>query len=445
MTERRLDVHLDTARVAELADVDGIWRLTYYPAWREGKDAIPLSPHLPLAPEFILDSATRRPVQWFFDNLLPEEALRTRMAREARIGEADAFGLLEAYGAESAGALTLLRPGEPLPAGGLIQLDDQALLERVRALPRETLPHRAPKKMSLAGAQNKLAVVLRDSEIYEPQGSTPSTHILKPNHPDADAYPHSAVNEWFTMALAARLGLDVPEVGHRHVPGQQSAEGHEAIYVVRRFDRVERGEAVRRLHAIDACQALNVDRAYKYRQMTIEALNDLANLARSRAATRVKLFRWVAFNVMVANADAHLKNLSFLATPGGYELSPHYDLVSTGCFDAHGDPARWGEIPMSLPLPGANSFAQVTAASLVELGQAFQLRPQVASRLLETMRSRVVAEADALIAEYEGREFPRSAAMLRAGELRVLRQVRHVVISEMALRLVPPQRTPAHG
>jgi serine/threonine-protein kinase HipA len=437
VTERRLDVFLDALRVAELVDVDGIWRLTYDSAWCARKDSIPLSPHLPLSTAPIIDSATLRPVQWFFDNLLPEEALRARMAREARVGEPDGFGLLEAYGAESAGALTLLKPGEPFPAGALIPLDERGLLERIRSLPRETLPHRAPKKMSLAGAQNKLAVVLREGEVFEPQGSTASTHILKPNHPDADVYPHSAVNEWFTMALAARLELDVPTVGHRHVPAHESAEGHEAIYVVRRFDRSERDDNVRRLHAIDACQALNLDRAYKYRQMTVESLIALANLARSRAATRIRLFRWTVFNVMVANADAHLKNVSFLATPGGYELSPHYDLVSTGCFDAHANPAQWRDIPMSLRLPGAENFGQASAASLLQFAQALLLRPQVAARLVEGMRSRVITAADSLVAEYEARELPASAAILRAGELRVLRQIRHVVIAEMARQLAP--------
>lgn len=435
MTERWLDVFLDANRVAELADVDGIWRLTYDAAWLARRDSIALSPHLPLGTEPILDGATRRPLQWFFDNLLPEEALRTRLAREARVDDADAFGLLEAYGAESAGALTLLKPGTSFPAGSLVPLDEQGLLQRIRSLPRETLPNQAPKKMSLAGAQNKLAVVLKGAEIFEPEGAAPSTHILKPNHSDADAYPHSAVNEWFTMALAARLELDVPEVGHRYVPTAESDGGHEAIYTVRRFDRAESVEGVRRLHAIDGCQALNLDRAYKYSQMTVENLLAMANLARSRAATRIKLFRWTVFNVLVANADAHLKNISFLATPGGYELSPHYDLVSTGCFDAHGDPARWREIPMSLRLPGAQLFAEARADSLVQLGEALQLRPQVAARVVEAMRSRVVAEADALIAQYEACQFPASAAILRAGEFRVLRQVRHVVIGEMAQQL----------
>lgn len=438
MTERRLNLFLDAGRIGELHDVDGIWRFVYDPAWIARAEAIALSPHVPLSPEPLTDGATHRPLQWFFDNLLPEEALRTRLAREARVDEADAFGLLEAYGSESAGALTLLRDGEEMPPGAINPLDDLTLLQRIRNLPRETLENRAPKKMSLAGAQNKLAVVIWEGQVFEPVGASASTHILKPNHPDAEVYPHSAVNEWFTMALAARLGLEVPSVSHRYVPSANSPEGYEAIYVVERFDRAREGELVRRVHAIDGCQALNLDRAFKYRAMATERLLEIANLTRSRAATRMKLFRWTIFNILVANADAHLKNLSFLMTPAGLELAPFYDLVSTGCFDAHATPAGWRDaVEMSLKLPTADHFGSVTVAALVQLGEAFLLRPQVAGRAIEALRSRVEAAADALIQEYEHRPFPEGAAILRAGELRVLRQVRHVVIAEMARLLRP--------
>ncbi|OXH89050.1 toxin HipA, partial [Burkholderia multivorans] len=92
------------------------------------------------------------------------------------------------------------------------------------------LTHDAPKKMSLAGAQHKLPVVLRDGRLFEPSGQAVSTHILKPNHPHAHDYPHSVVNEWFVMTLARRVGLDVPDVERRYVPAP--------VYVIRRFDRI---------------------------------------------------------------------------------------------------------------------------------------------------------------------------------------------------------------
>src|SRR3546814_2173862 len=92
-----------------------------------------------------------------------------------------------------------------------VALADAELSARIRALPQHSLAAGAQKCMSLAGAQHKLAVILRDGQLLQPVGSEPSTHILKPDHPDPD-YPHSAVNEWFVMRLARRM-----EIGRAHV------------------------------------------------------------------------------------------------------------------------------------------------------------------------------------------------------------------------------------
>src|SRR3546814_626499 len=146
------------------------------------------------------------------------------------------------------------------------------LFRSIRALPQHSLAAGAQKCMSLAGAQHKLVVILRDGQLLQPVGSEPSTHILKPDHPDPD-YPHSAVNEWFVMRLARRMGLTVPDVSRRYVP--------EPLYLIERFDRSLGPAGVQRLHAIDACQLLNLDRQFKYQQGSIE------DTARSHVSTTV--------------------------------------------------------------------------------------------------------------------------------------------------------------
>lgn len=82
--------------------------------------------------------------------------------------------------------------------------------------------------MSVAGAQNKLLVVYRDGQLFEPVGVEPSTHILKPDH-ISDDYPASVINEYVMMRLADKLGLGSPKVYRRYVP--------EPVYIVERFDR----------------------------------------------------------------------------------------------------------------------------------------------------------------------------------------------------------------
>ncbi|MEB3734178.1 HipA domain-containing protein [Halopseudomonas pachastrellae] len=149
-------------------------------------------------------------MQWYFDNLLPEEGQRTLIAEAAGVAIADAFALLQHFGAESAGSITLLPPGERPQPGSTQPLSAVTLSQRIQSMPEVPLAQRAAKRMSLAGAQHKVAVIYRDGQLLEPVGSEPSTHILKPNHPGED-WRHSVINEWFVMTLAGRVGLPVPQ------------------------------------------------------------------------------------------------------------------------------------------------------------------------------------------------------------------------------------------
>ena len=108
MSPRTLVARIDDALVGQLQETAGLWSFQYSEAWLSAPDRFALSPALPLQPEPISDGASSRPVQWYFDNLLPEEGQRTLLAKDARIDVADAFSLLAWYGAESAGSLTLL-------------------------------------------------------------------------------------------------------------------------------------------------------------------------------------------------------------------------------------------------------------------------------------------------------------------------------------------------
>jgi serine/threonine-protein kinase HipA len=248
MNSRSLRASINQTEVGTLHEVDGLWGFQYADAWRNNPRGFALSPHLPLTTESLLDGASLRPVQWYFDNLLPEEGQRVLLADDAGLDTADAFGLLAWYGAESAGSVTLLPPdAEPETVEPLRPLADDALEARIRQLPKAPLTHAAIKRMSLAGAQHKLAVVLQEGALFEPAGATPSTHILKPDHPDED-YPHSVINEWFVMRLAKRLGLDVPDVHRRYVPS--------SVYLIDRFDRILDAQGWQRSHVIDACQLL---------------------------------------------------------------------------------------------------------------------------------------------------------------------------------------------
>lgn len=410
---RRLEILLDDARVGELREQGNLWTLAYTADWQAG--GFDLSPALPRASGEVVDGASQRPVQWYFDNLLPEEGARALLARDAGLDGADAFGLLSRFGPESAGALTLLPPGHALAPARLRPLPDAELSARIRALPRLPLDHDAPKRMSLAGAQHKLPVVLHDGGLWEPVGRAASTHLLKPDHERVDDYPHSAANEWFCMRLAAACGLPVPEVALRRVP--------EPVYVVRRFDRAGEALDARRLYALDACQLLSIDRVFKYQEAHVARLVELVGVCRRPAATRLALLRWHCFNVLIGNGDAHLKNLSFLVRPDGIELAPHYDLLSTAVYRASG----WAQADIVIPTAGAQRFGDIRRDHVIAFAQALGVPARVAIRQLQVMLEAIVPAAHRLLDTDEASADP--------GEARLLRQIVHGPLFDAVARL----------
>ncbi|MBR8066784.1 HipA domain-containing protein [Burkholderia ambifaria] len=429
MAARTLIASANGVRMGTLTDDKGIWSFAYDPQWLASAAAYPLSPAFALRADTFTDTSTDRPVQWFFDNLLPEEGMRTSLAREAKVDAADAWGLLAYFGRESAGALTLLADGEREAPGSLQPLSLDELERRIQAMPERALTATAPKRMSAAGAQQKLLLVLRgdapDYTLYEPVGSEPSMHLLKPDM-RAAGYPHSAINEFFCMKLARKMGLDVPDVHFLRAPS--------ACYVIDRFDRDVASAPAGRVHTIDAMQLLNYDRGFKYQRANAQELARAIERTSTRALARLSVFRWTVFNVVVGNADAHLKNLSFFVDARGYRLAPFYDIVSTVVYhtpthrpDHRGD--HWPHCELTMPLGNATRFADIDVDALIAFGEALGLRGKAAAselrRFLEPLDRHVAQTLD------EVREIARPDA----GEMRLLNSIVAMPIAEMGRAL----------
>lgn len=430
---RELCAYIDKAFVGTLSENTGVWSFKYDEAWV--KHGYELSPGLPLTTVRHEDGGTIRPVQWFFDNLLPEADARlqlmTFMKNDVTVG-VDAWSMLAYFGAESAGALTLLPPGTALPEAGLVPLSDDALEARIKAMPRQPLSAKAPKKMSLAGAQQKLAIVMIDGQLFEPTGTRASTHILKPDVLSKH-YPCSAVNEWFSARLAQRMGLVVPQVELRYVPSP--------VYIIERFDRKRTGEQVERLHTLDALQLLTLSAQAKYAESGIKALTDVLSKCRTTAMARVTLFRWTLYNILIANSDAHLKNISLISGTGGYELAPHYDLLSTGAWArpellGQGE-ARWPDIEMSFPITDVLQYRDLRREHLEAFALQLGIRATSFNREFNKMVGGIDVAAAELEAEFEARtDIPDTA---RASQMRMLRSIRFLPIKTMTIQLQQPK------
>jgi serine/threonine-protein kinase HipA len=376
-------------------DVDrGTWSFEYDRRYASSlPTAFPLSTHFPLdGPPKTFDTPDDRRVEWYFANLLPEGGVRRAIASYARLDPDDTLGLLRAFGEESAGALSLLVPGvepvfAPEPAERYIALTDEDLRAAIHDLPRVPLLAAGGRaKMSLAGARHKLGVRWCDGRFLLPKGGGggASSHILKPDNARPEAYPFCPANEHFIMSLARAVHLPVPATALVHLP--------EPIYVVERYDRtVDQVGIVRRLHQIDLCQLLNRWPAFKYEAdggATFADVFEAANLTRQPAAAKNQLIRWLVFDYLVGNSDAHAKNVSFLVSRDGFTLAPFYDLL---CVRAYGDDT------LAMTVGGEDKYGIVTGASWDALATALGLRPAFLRRVRRELARDVVRAAEALI------------------------------------------------
>lgn len=441
MATRELAVSIDEEPVGDLRESGNLWHFEYSPAWAGAAAGFDLAPALPRSQLLHSDGATYRPVQWYFDNLLPEEGLRLILAKEARLPADDAFALLAYFGAESAGSLVLRSPREPVPEQrGMRPLPLAELSRRIANLPKASLSQGAPKKMSLAGAQHKLPILFDHGRLFEPLSATASTHILKPNHPLADHYPSSVMNEYFTMRLAKEVGLTVPNVHRMYVP--------QPVYIVERFDRARRAslDDARRLHVIDTCQLLNKSPGFKFSGASVDTLAQAVELCRERALARQHLYRWLVFNVLVGNADNHLKNISFGVDAAGIHLAPAYDLLCTAVYETRAmasQSSTWPDTSMTIPLGDAMTFGEVTRTHAVAAGRALGLAERTAERLLADLVRAAPAAVEQLIAEIQAdmsealaaSPDPEVARAYVEGEMRMLRAIQKIVIEAMVGRL----------
>ena len=321
-----LTVWWDGRTVGQLSiDRSGEMRFVYSQNWLEDETAPPLSVSLPKQAE----PFSRRQARPFFEGLLPEESQREIIAAALGVSKGNEFRLLERLGGEVAGALVLWPEGETPPdpgrGGSATPLSETDLIAILDRLPRRPmLAGESELRLSLAGAQSKLPVVLVDGGIALPTPGQPTTHILKP---PIDRFEATTENEAFAMHLAARMGLDVAPVEPRRVAGRP-------FLLVERYDRERLPDGqVCRLHQEDFCQALGVFPERKYASEGGPGFRQCFELVR-RACTRpgveaLKLLDAAIFQVLVGNADAHGKNYSLLHKDRAVVLAPLYDLLST--------------------------------------------------------------------------------------------------------------------
>lgn len=324
---RYLDVYFKNTKAGVLGqDSDGTLAFVYDTNYLQfGGSAISFS--MPLREEHYSDQVVRP----FFSGLLPDEGARQRLAGALGLSPGNAFGLLEVIGGECAGALSLYRSGETTAAAdedGVEVLTSERLAELIGKLRgRPLLGGEEGVRLSLAGAQDKLAVVVQGDAIGLAKGGRPTTHILKPV---IEGLEGTVENELFCLRLAGRLNLPVPAVGMRW-------SGETAFLLIERYDRTRAPHGqIDRLHQEDFCQALSIPPELKYEEEGgpgAQRSIDLINRACGRpAADRLRFIRMLLLHYLVGNADAHGKNYALLYQTNTPDLAPLYDVVCTAAY-----------------------------------------------------------------------------------------------------------------
>ena len=423
----QLRVLSDGAWIGTLDVTEGRWSFAYAPEWT----IHPLAPGFPLTVRDYQDAGEHRPVEWFFENLLPEGRLRELIAFRDRVDPRDSWAFLVRHGQDTAGALSLVpvNPDGEVPGEVLVPLSQEDLQAKIEESRKRNLPLMASWddiRMSLAGAQEKLGLRIDpDGVMFLPEGTAASTHIVKPENASAD-FPFCPANEFFCMRLADELKVPVPQVSLRHLP--------EPLYIIERFDRnrpkLKNGEGaspIKRLHQIDLCQALGVSPSRKYESEGGLGLYHLFEVLLGpfidRPAVAVNaVIQWVAFNYLIGNLDAHAKNIAFLLRGQKAEVAPFYDML---CVEAYLPRAT-----MSMSIAGENKPGWVEGIHWDAL--AYEAR--VAPRLVRGVLSRMNAALPDAISKVIGDErlLPVERNFIRTKILPVITERQEFLVDALA-------------
>lgn len=333
-----LDVYLHRDLLGRLERLPGAeLSFSYGPDMAES-EGLPLSLSLPPRGEPYSDRECRP----FFSGLLPEGGFLKAVARALGVSAGNPFSVLREIGGECAGAVSLVPAGTAPPfdlSPSPRWLDDAALAGVLEDLPSRPLligfdSEEDVLRLSLAGAQNKLPLLVEDGRLGITGGSPPSTHIVK--KPDLQL-PDLIANEAYCLALARQAGLDAARA-------EPIAVGEQEGLLVTRYDRSTSTAdgRVHRIHQEDFCQALGYVPEAKYEGEGGPGVAKCSELLRAYAAAPARdIFGFLdalLFNLLIRNADAHSKNYSLLldgdGTPG---MAPLYDLL---CVSVYG--GRYG-------------------------------------------------------------------------------------------------------
>lgn len=347
-------------------------RFIYEESWLASARVRPLSLSLPITPDRTVAGPV---VANFFDNLLPDdERIRRRVSARFKVGSTDVFELLQAIGRDCVGAVQLLPPEQPPTGFDRVEyeaLDDQSVARHLRGVAAEPGlgADQDPDdlRISIAGAQEKTALLRVDGQWCRPLGATPTTHILKLPLGLVGGrrldLTHSVYNEWLCAQLLRELGLPVATT-------DIATFGDETVLAVERFDRqwVEGTDTsprwIARIPQEDFCQVLGRASHEKYEAQRGPGMAQCLQVLRSSRTAPADIRHFLCSQLafwLLAATDGHAKNFSiFLLPGGGYRMTPLYDVISVWPVIGHGpNLVAWQEAKLAMAVRSRNAHYEL--------------------------------------------------------------------------------------
>ncbi|BBD41056.1 toxin HipA (plasmid) [Aminobacter sp. Y103A] len=327
-----LNVFLNGRHVGVLRrEATGAIDFQYGRDWLDWGGTFPVSLSLPLREDRYIGTAVIN----VFDNLLPDgDHIRKRVAERVGADGTDAFSLLTALGHDCVGALQFLPDGlDPGAAGGTdgkpVSDDDIAgIVKNLHAAPLG-MGEDEDFRISIAGAQEKTALLRKDGQWFKPTGTTATTHILKPQIgqlPNGIDLSNSVENEYLCLKLLEALGVPAAKAEIADFGGRRTL-------IVERFDRLWTKEGrLLRLPQEDTCQALSIPPTRKYQSDGGPGMREIINLLKGSDTPETDIATFMRASIifwLLGATDGHAKNFSIFLGPGGrFRMTPLYDVLT---------------------------------------------------------------------------------------------------------------------
>ncbi len=389
-----LRIYLNNRRVGTLSRApSGAIEFSYDADWLAWDHALPVSLSLPLR-----ETPYRgEPVSAVFENLLPDsDKLRRLVAEKVGARGVDAYSLLAKIGHDCVGALQFIAGDEDAPdTTGKIEGEavDAAAIEKIlNGLSQAPLGLTRDDgfRISVAGAQEKTALLWHNGQWIKPHGTTPTTHLIKTQIgklPDGIDLSDSVENEYYCLKLTAAFGLPVNTASIETF-------GETKALVIERFDRrwTKDGRLLR-LPQEDCCQALSVPPTLKYQNEGGPGMIDVLGLLNGSDTPiedqdiflKAQLVFW-----LMGATDAHAKNFSLFLSPGGsYRMTPLYDIVTAqGALDARQIERKQMTMAMSVGDSRHYRFDQIHGRHFMQTALRAGLSRKRATDIIEEIAAR---------------------------------------------------------